>query len=462
MFAGLRMPRTLIALAAVCIIAASPVAFSQAVASRLSTASATAACGSNFPSSTFVPVTGSPLGDIRIDDACQHVYAANPTLNRIEVYSLQSKTLLTPIAVGLAPQGFDITPDGTTMYVANSGETNLSVVDVASRQEVRKIGVPSGFSSDKPLSIAIANNGHALFSTTFLGSGFGGRMLDLNLATDAVTPRSDFYLSGSTTEATFLRATGDRSKIGIIVGDISTGPAFLYSAASNTFVTETDLGPYGYLGHIAGDRTGTAFLVGASQTYLLDASFQLVKTIPDGYGVAVDPLGATGYRATNIGIDILALPQLQISRSIPVNDTLASAHPATHPTRMAISSDGLLLAVVTDRGFSLVNPNATPTPATPTEEAPATPRHLKTHTPARAPTSAPTSTPTPVPPANTPAASTTAVETSPSGGRAGVIIGPNTGGGPDGGSSRSIFLIGAAMLPVAGIFATAIGRKVRR
>lgn len=87
---------------------------------------------------------------------------------------------------------------------------------------------------------------------------------------------------------------------------------------------------------------------------------------------------------------------------------------------------------------------------------------LKTHTPTRTPTAAPTSTPTPVTPTNTPAPSATAVATSPTGDRAGAIIGPNTGGGPVRGSSRSMLLFGAAMLAVAGAFATAMGRKVRR
>jgi hypothetical protein len=100
---------------------------------------------------------------------------------------------------------------------------------------------------------------------------------------------------------------------------------------------------------------------------------------------------------------------------------------------------------------------------TPTATVTATntaPVALKTHTPTWTPTAAPTSTPTPVPPINTPSA--TAVATSPTGGRAGAIIGPNTGSGPGDGSSRSTLLFGATMLAVAGAFATAMGRKVRR
>jgi hypothetical protein len=85
---------------------------------------------------------------------------------------------------------------------------------------------------------------------------------------------------------------------------------------------------------------------------------------------------------------------------------------------------------------------------------------LKTHTPTATPTSEPSSTPTPVTPTNTAAAPSATVE--PTGGRGGVITGPDTGSGPTGGSSRSTLLFGAAMLAVAGAFAAAVGRKVRR
>ncbi len=40
-----------------------------------------------------VPVAGARLDEIRFDDdSCQHVYVADATNNRIDVYSLQSQT----------------------------------------------------------------------------------------------------------------------------------------------------------------------------------------------------------------------------------------------------------------------------------------------------------------------------------------------------------------------------------
>src|SRR5262245_48874610 len=143
-------------------------------------------CKLTFTSPLFVPMTGT-LGDIIIDDGCHYMYLTNTSQNRVEVFSLQTLTLQTPIQVGSQPVGLDITPNGSLLYVANSGGNNISVVDLIRRVELRKVAVPSGFSNDTPYSIAIASNGLALFSTTFAGSGFGARMMQLDVATDQVT-----------------------------------------------------------------------------------------------------------------------------------------------------------------------------------------------------------------------------------------------------------------------------------
>src|SRR5437899_6174581 len=75
-----------------------------------------------------VPLSGQ-LNDILIDDACQHVYVTNASTNHVDVYSLQTGKLDTPIQVGSLPAGLDLSPDGATLYVANSGGNNFSVVD---------------------------------------------------------------------------------------------------------------------------------------------------------------------------------------------------------------------------------------------------------------------------------------------------------------------------------------------
>ncbi len=70
-----------------------------------------------FDQSTPQVVSFATLfGGILIDPACQdYVYLSNTSQGQIEVYSLQTLTLGTPIPVGAAPMGLDMTPDGTLL-----------------------------------------------------------------------------------------------------------------------------------------------------------------------------------------------------------------------------------------------------------------------------------------------------------------------------------------------------------
>jgi len=296
---------------------------------------------------------GGQLNDILIDDACQHVYVTNASTNHVDVYSLQTGKLDTPIQVGSLPAGLDLSPDGATLYVANSGGNNFSVVDTSQGTETRKVAVAAGFSNDKPFSIAVARSGLVLFSTTFAGSGFGGRVLQFDPTTDEVTQRTDFWIRGTTTESTFLKASGDRSAIGIVAGDISSGPVFRYASAANTFSKEKDLNAF--VSYVALDDAGSTILVDPG-TSVLDATLSLAGTIPGGsFGVAVDPSGTVGYRVSTAQVDVLDLGGFTTTTSLDLDDTVETADAFGFGVgRIAISRDGTLLAVITDHGVSIV------------------------------------------------------------------------------------------------------------
>jgi YVTN family beta-propeller protein len=318
-----------------------------------------AACSLNFTSPQVIPIAGT-LGDVIVDDRCEYVYVTNTTQNRVEVFSLQTLTLQPPIQVGSQPVGLDITPDGTRLYVANTGGNNISVVDLMQRIELRKITVPSGFSNDTPYSIAIASNELALFSTTFAGSGFGARMMQLDLVTDAVTQRTDFWFSGTTTERTQLSASGDRGTIGIVAGDISSGPVFKYTANTNTFSPEKDLNAF--ISTVSLDQTGSTFLV-TPGAYVLDAALGLTGTIslePGWGGNATDPGGAIGYKAVASRVDVLDLVAFLKTGELPLGDTVNQAALYNTVGHMDISGEGRLLAIITDHGLSLVGTGVAP------------------------------------------------------------------------------------------------------
>ena len=314
-------------------------------------------CQLNLPPTMLVQITGT-IGDLVVDGACQHVYATNTTTNKVEVIDLDTGELQSPIQVGSKPVGLDVTPDGQFLYVANSGGNNISVVDLVHRVELRKITVPAGFTNDTPYWIAIASNGLALFSPTFGGSGFGAHLEQLVLATDAVSVRTDFWYSGTTTEVTRLVASADRTAIGVMAGDISSGPVFKYTAATNTFSPEKDLNVF--LSGISLDATGSTFVVNLG-TFVLDGALSLAGTIPPvppqqfaRGGTATSPDGTLGYRVAGATVEFLDLAAFTVIGSRKLLDTTDTAFNFSTTGLMDLSDDGTLLAIITDHGVSLV------------------------------------------------------------------------------------------------------------
>jgi YVTN family beta-propeller protein len=286
----------------------------------------------------------TPLDHVVIDPSGTCAYATNPTLNEVEVLNLKKGTLGKPILVGSIPMGIDITPDGSTLYVANSGAHNVSVVDVATRTELRRITIPSGFLNDRPFSIAVANNGKALLTTTFNGSGFGGAVYEITLATDAVKQRRDI---GAVTEDTRLASSLDHSRIGMILGDVSSGEYNEYSADTDSFGHGEGLSTF--IDYVAMDGDGSVMLIGPG-TYVISPDLVLQGTVAGGGGaVAAAPDGLTGYRVRGSSLDVMNLDRFLTERTIPLSDQVAPRD------EMAVTPDGSRLVALTENGFTIVS-----------------------------------------------------------------------------------------------------------
>ena len=326
-------------------------------------------CPALLVSPLVVPITGQ-LGDIMIDDACEHVYVTNQSNNSVEVFSLTTGILDKPIAVGSKPFGLDTSPDGNTLYVANSGDSSISIVDLKQGIESDKIVVPDTYGNqDTPYSLAVASNGLVLFSTTCTGNNWGGRMMQLDSATKELTVRRDFWFFGTTTRDTYLKASGDRNIIGIVSNNYccngSTGTVFKYNVTSNTFTYERYLSiyPYFLLPDIAIDFTGAVAVVNTgTSSIVLNSDINPIGTIPSDsntpiFGEATHPSGKIGFRVVNSGLEILDLVRFTKTGLLDLGDTVGSSNLSqTKDTRRAaISRNGQLLAVITDHGFSIVD-----------------------------------------------------------------------------------------------------------
>jgi DNA-binding beta-propeller fold protein YncE len=250
----------------------------------------------------------------------------------------------------------DLSADGSQLFVANSGAQSVSVVDVATNKETHKYIFAPNFINDSPYSLAAARNGLVFFTTTFAGSGFGGRMMQLNPSSGAITQRTDFWFYGTSTEATRITSNADHSLLAVVAGDISSGPVFEYSSSTDTFTKERDLNAF--VSSVALDTAGDFMLVNPG-TYVLDGNLSQLGIIADGtFGVAVDPSGTYGYAVSSASqVNVLDLKKATQISTLAIGDTVASGNYYGFGTaigQMTISRDGGLLAIITDHGLSLV------------------------------------------------------------------------------------------------------------
>jgi len=97
---------------------------------------------------TYALPAGSQIGDAIYNANRKELYLTNTALDEIEVFSLTSNSFVASVPVGSRPVGIALWPHdtlgtyGDTVVVANSGGTNLSVVDMVARREVRRFRLP--------------------------------------------------------------------------------------------------------------------------------------------------------------------------------------------------------------------------------------------------------------------------------------------------------------------------------
>jgi len=217
-----------------------------------------------------------------INRACTVAYLTVPLRNQVAVLNLRTGTYGTPIPVGSNPRGIGITPDGTTLVVCDTGGQTISKAVIATRQ-VTTITTPPSLTNDTPLSIAVLANGHAIYTTTFAGSGFGGHAYDLNLSTGASTVVPNLGIGGQTTELSPVSRSADHATAGLVLADDSGGPFDVYLAATGNAVSGS---LKAFISASSLDGDGSTML--ADGRYVIDApAAALPGTINDPGGSAV-------------------------------------------------------------------------------------------------------------------------------------------------------------------------------
>lgn len=250
---------------------------------------------------SVLPVATGPSGaqgltDMVADSARQRLYIANAGLNRVEVFDMRSRTFLAPIKVGQLPRSLALTPDGNSLFVANSGGESIMEIDMVSLEVVRRLKFPPlPFNSFAgivtPQIIAATQRGLMVL----MSNGTLWRVID-----DDVIPRDVSPIIGtSTIPAPRSMAATSTGEFLLLLG--GTGTAYLYDSLSDDFVQSRSVFPapiQGYYGPITSGPRGAYFVVNG---YVLNQSLGIVSAPP-----AVTPSGGRG----NIGKPISGVAPL--------------------------------------------------------------------------------------------------------------------------------------------------------
>ncbi len=87
-----------------------------------------------------VPVGGFPVAvAVSPDGSC--VYVVNSADGSVSVLDTDTGTVTATVAVGREPFGIALTVDGRLAYVANSGDDSVSVIDLSRRVVLATVGV---------------------------------------------------------------------------------------------------------------------------------------------------------------------------------------------------------------------------------------------------------------------------------------------------------------------------------
>jgi YVTN family beta-propeller protein len=297
-------------------------------------------------------------------DATSHAFISDPAANQIQVLDLRTLAVGTPIPVGPQPQGLALTPDGTRLYVADSGSREISVVDVAARREDHRFVIPTTtVNQGNPYSIAIANNGKALvvMSQAFTG---GIALVQIDLATEGSTVRPEV---GSLAGTTRVAASGDRSHIAMFEGDSTPGSVFLYDASTDSFTPRHFLN--GFLNNVSLNQNGSTIYAdqGTStqppQTFVLDGTLAQKASIPgSAISTTEDPAAAIAFRVQGAFLEIVDLTR----NTINLNTGIAIPKGAGTATGgAAFAPDGTIFVVLTTNGAFVVSVAPTVTIAGP-------------------------------------------------------------------------------------------------
>jgi IPT/TIG domain-containing protein len=330
--------------------------------------SATVARGFHYLQNVQSFAVSSTLGEVVYDQSRQRLYATDYGTNKVDVFDLTGQQFLTPLPVGNSPLGLAVTPDFTTLVVANSADNTISIVDLTGGTATKTVslanlaGLPQLCGPPFPYAVATTSSNLAVIAIT-CPNVTEGQFVVLNLATQAIGCGTSqgcaammSAISPYVSEFLFLAATADGTQV-----FVSNGNVGLWNVSSDTFTSQPLFSPGSNLGVLtAAASDGTWF---ASDFNIVDPMLYLSSVMQDVdylqtgangvntvFGEKLHPSGALLYVPQNNGVDIYDAPHGHIARRI----VLPLQVPITFDA-MAIDETGTEVFLITSTGLTIVN-----------------------------------------------------------------------------------------------------------
>jgi hypothetical protein len=285
----------------------------------------------------------------------------------VQRYDLQNQALLSPWYVGASLNGADISPDDSTLYVADSQiASNDGLVHAVnlSSGAVTNLYYPLLLGEGGSWDVVVGPQGTALVDSKSYGPS-PLRQLDLNTGT--FTIRTDDPGSGGNgliQSNSLIQRSADRSLFFVTESNNSAGPEFLYDANANAFLAGPNFGIDLTNALSAVNRNGSLLAIEYNGTALVfNTSYQVVAQLPneDG-GVAFDPVRDILYAASSATGEITAFDTntWAVKYQMAVGERVTPAATFGNGV-MAVSNDGSKLFLGTSNGVRMFDvSNAAP------------------------------------------------------------------------------------------------------
>jgi hypothetical protein len=314
--------------------------------------------------------------DVVFDFAGQNLYISTST-GLIKAFNLSTFAFGRSYNLGGSVNGIDIARDDSFILAAqNSVGAAQGVFQRVNllTGAITNINYTRAFGETGAWDVAIASNGLALVTTQFGGSGWTP-LRQIDLSTNAITIRSDAPGSdfGQVRQDTQIHRSANGTRLLLMESNISSGPLFTYSAATNTFGPSFDTNAF--LDYASGAVNRTGDLI-ALRTYGSPASLNTAPNLNFVHsfngidsGVAFDAIRRILYGVNSQTDQIFAYNTITYAElfRLDIGEDVGQGTAQFDTGTLVASADGRWIALETDSGVRLFqvagSPIPTPTPS---------------------------------------------------------------------------------------------------